>query len=116
MSCGVSIDKICTKETHFVKRSEYISTSCLARSIGLGPAGTSGSELPNQLILDNYYGTRGKSGVVCSDSSQLTQQTTPDTQFTKRTKEGFNTISTSIWFGVEFFTPQIWNRIQYCKY
>lgn len=40
-----------TIHTHFVNRSEYISTSCLARSIALGPAGGSGSEFPNQLIF-----------------------------------------------------------------
>lgn len=39
---------------HFVKRSEYMSISCFARSIGVGPAGASGSELPNQLILDKF--------------------------------------------------------------
>lgn len=44
--------------SHFVNRSEYISTSCLARSIGLGPEGGSGSEFPNQLIVDRVFARR----------------------------------------------------------
>lgn len=40
----------CWNRTHFVNRSEYMSSSCLARSMSLGPDGGSGSELPYQLI------------------------------------------------------------------
>lgn len=59
--------KVRSTHTHFVNRSEYMSTSCLARSIGLGPAGGSGSEFPNQLIFSSY--TRTKCRVVAAQAA-----------------------------------------------
>lgn len=52
--------------THFEKRSEYMSISCLASSIGLGPAGGSGSEFPNQLMFGSNSTTEAWPSLVCA--------------------------------------------------